>query len=261
MPQYRKLFVKTVESLDVNDLPDDFTRLMWVLLPLGLDCEGRGLDYPGWIKSKLFPLRDDVTGEMITAAMDVFCRRGMAVRYEVDGRRYFYLPTFRDYQGDTKRESPSNIPAPQEHDLLTTNSRVSQEQVVIYSRLDADVDSDSDSDSDAEADAKASPAPPVFVSADPVETYRQMTGVKPNKTQVKNISSAVQDVRLWCDTVDHWLMHDWKAENIVGILELYGRGGPPFCKCRQNGAGPPGKPAGRYVPSDDELRAQGYTVR
>ena len=32
MPQWRKLHVRTIDSVDVNDMPDDFTRLLWVLL-------------------------------------------------------------------------------------------------------------------------------------------------------------------------------------------------------------------------------------
>ena len=32
MPLYRKFWVKTTESQDINDMPDDFTRLLWVLL-------------------------------------------------------------------------------------------------------------------------------------------------------------------------------------------------------------------------------------
>ena len=44
MPTWRKLHVKATESLDINDMPDDFHRLLWVMLPLGLDREGRGLD-------------------------------------------------------------------------------------------------------------------------------------------------------------------------------------------------------------------------
>ena len=34
MPRYRKLHTKTLESLDINDMPDDFCRLFWTLLPL-----------------------------------------------------------------------------------------------------------------------------------------------------------------------------------------------------------------------------------
>jgi len=69
MPRYRKLHVKTLESLDMNDMPDDFTRLMWVLLPLALCREGRGVHHAAWLKSKLFPLRFDVTEEMVEASI------------------------------------------------------------------------------------------------------------------------------------------------------------------------------------------------
>jgi hypothetical protein len=133
MPRYRKLHVKTTESLDINDMPDDFTRLMWVLMPLGLCREGRGIDNPAWIKSKLFPLRsaEDVTSDMICAAMAWYEQRGMIRRYQVGDRHYFLVPTFHDYQGNTTREAETNYPPPPEEttqdsrptqDLLTTNS-------------------------------------------------------------------------------------------------------------------------------------------
>jgi hypothetical protein len=133
MPRYRKLHVKTTESLDINDMPDDFTRLMWVLMPLGLCREGRGIDNPAWLKSKLFPLRSetDVTREMICSAMAWYEQRGMIRRYVVNGRPYFQVPTFHTYQGNTTREAETNYPPPPEEtaqdsrptqDLLTTNS-------------------------------------------------------------------------------------------------------------------------------------------
>jgi len=138
-------------------MPDDFTRLMWVLMPLGLCQEGRGIDNPSWIKSKLFPLRVDVTQEMISAAMAWYEQRGMVRRYQVNGRPYFCVPTFKTYQGDTSREADTNYPPPPEetipdsrptHDLLTTNSS-----------LDADANTDSEVDADA-SPARAAPAPP-----------------------------------------------------------------------------------------------------
>ncbi len=156
MPKYRKLHTKTVESLDINDMPDDFTRLMWVLLPLGLCSEGRGLDNPAWIKSKIFPLRLDVTPEMIGAAMDWYAHRGMVRRYTVDGRDYFCIPTWHKYQGDTQREAESDYPPPPEmdkqnsrptHDLLTTSSR---------SHVDAHVDAHAQGD----ACTQSPPTPP-----------------------------------------------------------------------------------------------------
>ena len=112
MPRYRKLYTKTVESLDLNDMPDDFHRLFWVLLPLALCREGRGLDNPAWLKSNLFPLRTDIGQEDVATAFAWFTERGMAVPYTAEGRDYFYVPTFHKYQGSTVKEAESNYPPP-----------------------------------------------------------------------------------------------------------------------------------------------------
>ena len=159
MPTWRKLHVKTTESLDINDMPDDFTRLLWVLLPLGLDREGRGLDHAGWVRSKIMPLREDVTGEMVKAALAWYEDRGMIERYERNGRKYFNVPTWRSYQGETKREKPSDFPGPLQ-ELVTSNSGVSQELVVQRSRLDIDIDVDIDVEVDTKEEAPTA-APPV----------------------------------------------------------------------------------------------------
>jgi hypothetical protein len=165
MPQWRKLHTRITESADFNDMPDDFTRLVWVLLPLGLDREGRSLDNPALIRSRIMPLREDVTLEMIGAALDWFADRGMLVRYEVDGRRYFYVPTFSAYQGNTHKEAPSIYPAPPQEqsadpshsrptpDLLQTYSRPTPEQGATNSGTDADADAETDAETDADAPA------------------------------------------------------------------------------------------------------------
>ena len=132
MPQYRKLYLKTTESLDINEMPDDFTRLLWLLLPLICCREGRGMDSPAWIKAKAMPLREDVKQERVEAAMCWYADAGMIVRYSVEGRRYFEIVNWARYQGDTGREAESNYPGQDQadsedysrltHDLLTTNS-------------------------------------------------------------------------------------------------------------------------------------------
>ncbi len=71
MPQWRKFHAKATESLDINDMPDDFTRLLWVMLPLKLCREGRGMDSAAWVRSNIFPLREDITLDMVLAAMDL----------------------------------------------------------------------------------------------------------------------------------------------------------------------------------------------
>ena len=135
MPTYRKLHTKTTESLDLNDMPDDFTRLMWVLLPLALCREGRGLHSGAWLKSKLFPLREDIDQEFVWTKFQWFVGRGMVVPYEVGGRCYFYVPTFHKYQGNTVKERESDYPPPP--DVVQTNSEPTPELVQSKSVTDS----------------------------------------------------------------------------------------------------------------------------
>lgn len=194
MPQWRKLWVKTVDSFDVNDLPDDFTRLAWVILPLGLDRDGRGLDNAAWLRSQLFKLREDVDNGQMAAAMDAWQGLGMIERYQVNGRAYFCVPSFYDYQGNTSKETESRIPPPPDwvvpswqtvqesaetsaqetpeedapevessQEEVKSKSGVSPDQDESESGVgfpldtdaEADVDSDSETDSDVEATADA----------------------------------------------------------------------------------------------------------
>lgn len=177
-PKWRKLHTKALESLDIHEMPNDFTRLFWLLLPLVCDREGRGLDSASWLKSKVFPIRDDVTLEQIGTAFQWFFDRGMVECYEVRGRSYFYLPTFKTYQGDTSKEAESEYPPPPvpvgefvdiSQELVESKSGVGQELVPPKSASDADADADADPDTkaDSEADsilicdaADAAPPPP-----------------------------------------------------------------------------------------------------
>lgn len=112
MPQWRKLHSRIRQSLDVNDMPDDFHRLLWSWLPLGLDREGRILDNVALVKARTMPLREDVALQQMQQALDWYVAHGMLVRYSVNGRSYLYAPTFRGYQGRRGREAVSIYPAP-----------------------------------------------------------------------------------------------------------------------------------------------------
>lgn len=127
MPKYRQLHLKTLDSFDFNEMPDDFTRVVWMLLMLILDSEGRGIYNMAWIRSKMFPIRQDVNIDELQAAFDWLKNRAMIKVYEVDGREYFYIPKWKNYQSGTKKEAESLLPVPPE--LLRTNSEVNKEQV------------------------------------------------------------------------------------------------------------------------------------
>jgi len=144
-------------------MPDDFHRLLWVMLPLGLDREGRGLDNSAWVKAKVMPLRLDVTPERIEEAICWYAERGMIERYVVRGRHYFQASSFAKYQGNTSKEAASEYPPPpidSTPDQQDTNSGPTPEQVksnsgptpdqgVSESMTEADTDADIDSDSAA----------------------------------------------------------------------------------------------------------------
>lgn len=126
-PKYRQIPTKTPESYDFNEIPTDFGRMFWLMLPICLDSEGRGVDSIQWLRSKLFPIREDDVSQKITDIMDWLVNKGMVVRYQVDGRKYFYSVNFKKYQTGTDKEAKSYLPVPPE--LLPTNSGVGQELV------------------------------------------------------------------------------------------------------------------------------------
>lgn len=192
MPTYRKLHTKIVESLDVNDMPDDFHRLFWTLLPLALCREGRGLLNGAWLKSRLFPLREDISHEHVRQTFQWFIDHGMVEPYTVSGREYFYVPTFAKYQGATIKEKESDYPPPPDWcppeslsddasspEQVESGSGVGQESVpnrsMTDSEADSEADSDSKADSEAEADAgRARDGPAAAVSAETEELLAEL---------------------------------------------------------------------------------------
>jgi hypothetical protein len=127
MPKYRQLHVKIIDSFDFNEMPDDFCRVTWMLLPIIVDREGRGIFSMAWLRSKIYPMREDVTTGALQAAFDWYINRGMIVTYQVENKSYFYIPTFRTYQSGTNKEAASVLPAPP--DLLQSKSGVTPELV------------------------------------------------------------------------------------------------------------------------------------
>ena len=170
MPQWRKLHGKIKDSLDLNEMPDDFHRLLWTWLPLALDSQGRGIDDASWIRSNLFPLRRDVTYEMIEQVMTWLAQKGMLERYQVNGRCYFHVPTFAEYQGNTEREAASKIPAPVKRSKQT-RSRPTHDQITTNSRSDADADAE---EMQVGADAPSAPDPVKELAA----VFEELSGIK-----------------------------------------------------------------------------------
>jgi hypothetical protein len=182
MPKWRKFHLKTLDSQDINDMPDDFTRLMWAYLPLVLDSSGRGLDNPTWLRSKVFPMRQDVSDEKVEQAMVWYAARSMVQRYEVGGRRYFLVPTWEEYQGKGEREALSVIPDPvnkphkNKASQVKSKSRLTQDRGPNWSSTEVDVEEELDVEVDVEESQGAcapSPLPP------PAEVFEKNGGKWP----------------------------------------------------------------------------------
>lgn len=286
MPQWRKLHTKSTESQDINEMPDDFMRLLWVMLPLGLDREGRSLDNASFVKSKVMPLRLDVTLDMVEAALDWYASRDMIRRYEVRGRRYFYATNWAAYQGDTSREAESNFPppptgpeqeqvAPEEPapaEAEPPDSRPTHESLMTNSGSDVYADSDADADADAMSGAPAPETPPPTKKPkrnDPrgdgrhslpgIQAARSAAGRYPPRELWDDIISALgnaPDGRKLTECRKEWVSRGYNPNAWKWLLEWYRGGIPP----RGNGArasprsrqgGPPG--------SDNEIMPSGLT--
>jgi hypothetical protein len=255
MPQWRKLYVKATESLDINDMPDDFTRLLWVMLPLGLDSAGRGLDNPSWVKAKVMPLRIDVALDQVADAMRWFAERGMIVRYQVDRRAYFYVPTFGRYQ-DARRESPPQFPEPptQKHKLtpdslqqdsgvtpesLPTHSGVTPDLLQQDSALEGEGDIDGEGDvEEREREMHAAAQRLPLARHQSITIYVQETGHAPPQSYIPDIVRAIGDepdsITRWQSTVHAWMGCGWKPGNITGMLDYFRRNEIPETR-RDNG--------------------------
>ena len=155
MPQYRKLNVNILSSPDVDAMPNDFVRLSWTWLPLICTRDGTGLFHPTLIKSQLFPMRRDVSEQMIEDAFNWFETAELITVYEVDGRWYYHVCNFAKYQGVTIKESPSPYPQPPP-DLVKSKSVPSQELVQTNSvpslpLMNMNIESEYESEDDSES--------------------------------------------------------------------------------------------------------------
>lgn len=133
MPLWRKLHVKLIDSDDVNEMPDYFIKYLWLLLFLILDKEGRGKFKAGWVKGRALPEDNHATLEMVQEAIEYFRDHKMIRVYEVDGKNYFDVPTWHDYQ-NTDREGPSVLPpySDEAHELFMSHSGLTHESLMSH---------------------------------------------------------------------------------------------------------------------------------
>ena len=91
---------------------------------------------------------------------------------------------------------------------------------------------------DTGAPVRAGLRPTPIESPSPLDLYRTLSGLTPNKAQRLLIQDEVSDPALWRLSLEHWLGHGWNPRNVNGMLDLYGRGGAAGCRHCAKGSKP-----------------------
>ena len=93
------------------------TRLLYAGLWLIADRKGRLLDRPARIKGELFPY--DATP--VEKHLSALATAGFIIRYEAEGKKLIWIPTFLLHQNPHRKEAPSALPChPQEQSIAAT---------------------------------------------------------------------------------------------------------------------------------------------
>lgn len=95
----------------------DFEFRVWIGLILSVDDMGRGDARPAIIKGRVFPLRERVSLKDIETAVHGLAAKGCVSLYKVDGKPYFWFPTWGNHQ--RIRDVKPKYPTPDDADLQT----------------------------------------------------------------------------------------------------------------------------------------------
>jgi hypothetical protein len=95
-------------------------RLAFAGLWTAADREGRFKWRPRELKLDCLP-HDEVD---FSRVLDALTTRGFIVKYEIDGKGYGCIPSWSEHQVINNRETPSDIPAPNEINMMTREPRV-----------------------------------------------------------------------------------------------------------------------------------------
>lgn len=109
MPRIRSIHPDACDSEKLSQVSDGAERTYWRLLTQS-DDDGRGRDNPQLLASKLYPVDESKTADVIDAQLWELVDAGLLVRYESDGKRYYEVHDFTDWQ-KPRHPQPSKHPA------------------------------------------------------------------------------------------------------------------------------------------------------
>lgn len=128
MARIRTIKPDFFKSETLEDL-SDFEKLLFIGLWTYADDEGRGAENARLIRAELFPLRDDLTTEMITDALEHLATVGVITRYEVHNKRFFFVAGWDEHQR-INRPKKSVLPGPENGTVLPTQTAFTDASVI-----------------------------------------------------------------------------------------------------------------------------------
>ena len=146
------------ESICVSDTINQLTPLQetfFYRLIVNCDDYGRMDARPAILKSKLFPLRERMTLKDIGDALQALAGAGCVNLYEVDGKPYLCLPSWKVHQ--TIRNKKSKFPGPE--DGVPTSEINCKQLQSIESKCSRNP-IQSESNPNPESESKSPPTPP-----------------------------------------------------------------------------------------------------
>lgn len=158
------------ESLLISDkiaALSDFEFRLWIGLIVSVDDAGRGDARPAILKGRVFPLRERISLKDIERAIHGLAAKGCVSLYEVDGKPYFWFPTWARHQRIRNGIIPK-YPAPPENLDFAGSPQVAATRRDFPPESESESKSKSksksESKSESETEANASCAEPLCAS-------------------------------------------------------------------------------------------------
>lgn len=234
MARGRMLNRSVCDSKKFHDLPSDTCRLFATWIIPYLDIRGVFQADPIFVRSKVFPRREDVTSDMVRGYLDAMEAVGLIARFECNGETWQHWPGFEHNQIGIRydRESsdfpiPPGWEPPKQLELVPPNDgqNPAEEKLKEVKKKGKGKGADA-------------PDPPRHPA---IDVYRSKARRFPDRAQwpaiERGIGTDEKSLERWGKTVEAYILCGWNKVNIGGMLEWYGRGELPHVKRMGGGNG------------------------
>lgn len=142
------------ESICTSDQIDALTwfdEVVWYRLIVNCDDYGRMDGRPAVLKSRLFPLKGNVTDKSVMESIHHLATAGLVMPYKSDGKPHLQIATWDKHQ--QVRAKRSKYPAPPEPDI-TCNPMISEDSICARNPIQSESESEYESESETDRAAK-----------------------------------------------------------------------------------------------------------